>query len=72
MDIRRKSYQFGKQSIALSPNAIRDFQETYFLEYGIRLSPQEAQTLGLHFLQFMKHILKPIPTNDGQINYGKK
>lgn len=72
MDIRRKSYQLSKQSVALSPKAIRDFQEAYSLEYGIQLTPQQAQTLGLQFLQFMKHIMKPIPTNNGQYNYGKK
>lgn len=71
MDIRRKSYQHNKPKL-LSPKAIRDLQEVFFLDYGIRITPEEAQADGLPFLRLMKHILKPVPVCKERNDYGKK
>jgi len=70
MDTQRQKH-YRKQARTLSPKAIQDFQKAYFLEFGIRITPQQAQTDGLRFLQFMKHILRPIPIRIERKNYGK-
>lgn len=70
MDTQRQ-YKHYKNKRTLSAKAIKDFQHAYFLEFGVHLTPQQAQTDGLRFLQFMKHILKPIPINTEQTVYGK-
>lgn len=71
MDIRRKSYQQTKPTL-LSSKAVRDLQKVFFLDYGIRITPQEAQARGLPFLKLMKHILKPIPNTNANKDYGNK
>jgi len=53
---RQKHYR--KQARKLSQKAIQDFQKAYLLEYGVHITPQQAQTDGLRFLQFMKHIFE--------------
>ncbi len=71
MDIKRKSYSPHKPAPVLSSKAIKDFQNVYFLEFGVHLTSRQAQTNGLRFLQFMKNILKPIPMNIEKKDYGK-
>ena len=71
MDIKRKSYPPRKQAPVLSSKAIKDFQEAYFLDFGIKLTPEQAQSEGLPFLQLMKHLLKPIPISVERKNYEK-
>jgi hypothetical protein len=67
----QRQFNNRKRTQTLSAKAIQDFQKAYFLEFGVHLTPQQAQTNGLRVLQFMKHILKPIPTNIEKKNYGK-
>ncbi len=69
MDTQRQKHY--KKTHTLSSKAIQDFQKACFLEFGIHITPQQAQTDGLRFLQFMKHILKPIPINIEKKDYGK-
>lgn len=67
----QRQYKHYKHKQTLSTKAVQDFQQAYFLEFGVHLTPQQAQTDGLRFLQFMKHILMPIPINIEKKDYGK-
>ncbi len=70
MDTQRIHNQRRKRPQVLSVNAIKDLQQVFLLEKGIIITPEQAQLEGLRFLNFMKHIIKPIP--NGDTNYGKK
>jgi hypothetical protein len=65
MDIKKDAIYVASQT-GLSSAAIKDFQKAYYLEFSTHISSDQAQTEGLRFLQFMKHILKPIPA---EVNY---
>jgi len=54
----------------LSQNAINEFKEIYFTEFGENISDSEANRKGLKLLNLMKLIYKPILTID--IKEGRK
>ena len=45
----------------LSQKAIDDFKKIYFKQFGIDLSDEEANALGIELLEFFRLIYKPIP-----------
>ena len=45
----------------LSQKAIEDFKKIYFKKFGINLTDEEANTLGVELLEFFKLICKPVP-----------
>ncbi len=45
----------------LSKKAIDEFKVIYFLKFGIQLSDEQANELGVELLEFFKLIYKPIP-----------
>lgn len=48
----------------LSPQAIRDFQEAYFKDYGVQIDEQEAAELGQRLINLLSVIYKPIPKHE--------
>lgn len=58
----------------LSNEAIQDFKRIYKKEYGKDISDEEANELGLNFLNFFKIILKKPPEklNNNQNHGGNK
>lgn len=47
----------------LSKKAIDEFKVIYLQKFGIQLSDEQANELGVELLEFFKLIYKPIPKN---------
>ena len=47
----------------LSKKAIDEFKEIYFKKFGVQLTDEKANELGVELLEFFKLIYKPIPKN---------
>ena len=47
----------------LSKKAIDEFKSIYFQKFGIQLSDEQANELGVELLEFFKLIYKPVPKN---------
>ena len=45
----------------LSQNAINDFKRIFLDKYGLKITDEKANELGIELLQFMKLIYRPIP-----------
>ena len=45
----------------LSKEAIKEFKEIYYKEFGERISDKEAQEMGANLLSLFKIIYRPIP-----------
>lgn len=45
----------------LSNKAIIDFKKIYFVKYGLEITDDKANDLGIQLLQLMELIYKPIP-----------
>ena len=45
----------------LSKEAIKEFKEIYYKEFGERISDKEAQEMGASLLSLFKIIYRPIP-----------
>jgi hypothetical protein len=50
----------------LSKEAIKEFKEIYYEEFGERISDEEAQDLGESLLSLFKIIYRPIPKSNKQ------
>ena len=48
----------------LSTKAIEEFKGIYQKKFGINLSDDEANKLGVELLKFFKLVYKPIPKNE--------
>lgn len=48
----------------LSKEAIEEFKEIYYQEFGERISDEEAQELGASLLSLFKIIYRPLPKAD--------
>lgn len=55
----------------LSKEAIREFQEIWYEEFGERISEEKAQEMGENLLSLFKIIYRPIPEETGE-NRGNK
>lgn len=51
----------------LSKEAIKEFKDIYYDEFGERISDEDAQEMGESLLSLFKVIYRPIP-NDGNQN----
>lgn len=47
----------------LSKQAIDEFKTIYLKKYGVQLTDEQANELGVELLEFFKLIYKPIPKN---------
>lgn len=47
----------------LSNEAIQEFKQIYKEEYGEEISDDEANKLGVNFLNFCRIIFRPLPDN---------
>lgn len=47
----------------LSKKAIDEFKVIYFQKFGVQLTDEQANELGIELLEFFKLIYKPIPKN---------
>jgi len=50
----------------LSKEAIKEFMDIYYKEFGERISDKEAQELGASLLSLFKIIYRPIPETGEQ------
>ena len=50
----------------LSKEAIEEFKDTYYKEFGERISDKEAHELGANLLSLFKIIYRPIPEAEEQ------
>ncbi len=48
-------------NIELTEQAIKEFQEAFFLDKGARLSQKEARDKGIRLLKLFSLIFRPIP-----------
>jgi len=55
----------------LSKEAIKEFKEIYYKEFGEKISGPEAQELGANLISLFKIIYRPIP-EAGERNLGDK
>ncbi len=53
--------------IRLSLKALESFKKLYLEEYGVSLSDEDANRLGLELLQFVSLIYRPIPVKDSDL-----
>lgn len=53
-----------KYKMRLSKEAIKEFKEIYYEEFGDRLSDEEAQEMGGSLISLFRVIYRPIPDND--------
>jgi len=47
--------------MGLSKEAIKEFKEIYYKEFGERISDEEAQEMGASLLSLFKIIYRPVP-----------
>lgn len=45
----------------LSHKAITDFKKIFMKKYGLKITDEKANELGVELLQFMKLMYRPIP-----------
>lgn len=45
----------------LSKKAVEEFKTIYFKKYGVQLTDEQANELGVELLEFFKLIYRPIP-----------
>lgn len=48
----------------LSKEAIKEFKEIYYTEFGKTISDEEAQEMGQSLISLFKIIYRPIPTDE--------
>ena len=48
----------------LSKEAIKEFKDIYYKEFGERIADQEAQEMGANLISLFKIIYRPIPEMD--------
>jgi hypothetical protein len=53
----------------LSEEAIEDFKEIYYREYGKEISDEEAQEMGQNLLSLFHIICRPLPEDENNMNY---
>ena len=58
--------------MGLSKEAIEEFKEIYFREYGKNLSDKEAMEMGQRLISLFKIIYRPIPGKDIPLKETKK
>jgi hypothetical protein len=52
----------------LSEEAIEEFRDIYYREYGKKISDEEAQEMGQNLLSLFKIIYRPIPEDENEEN----
>lgn len=50
----------------LNKEAIEEFKEIYYCEFGQRISDEQAQEMGTNLLLLFKIIYRPLPRTSGQ------
>jgi len=50
--------------MSLSENAIKDFKEIYFKQYGKSIPDEEAQEIGQRLISLFRIIYRPISGNE--------
>ncbi|MFA6305631.1 MAG: hypothetical protein WC651_02795 [Candidatus Gracilibacteria bacterium] len=50
----------------LTPEAIQEFQDAYRKDFGLEVSKEEAEQLGLRLITLFSVIYKPIPKNGNE------
>ena len=56
--------------MSLSEEAIEEFKDIYYREFGRIISDEEAQEMGHNLLSLFKIIYRPIPEDEDQMTNG--
>lgn len=56
--------------MGLNKEAIEEFKDIYYREFGKIISDEEAQEMGQNLLSLFKIIYRPIPEDEGQMTSG--
>jgi len=57
--------------MSLSKEAIEEFKDIYYREFGRKISDEEAQEMGQNLLSLFKIIYRPIPEDEDQMTNGR-